>query len=837
MNGSAFRAVSRVAWRQAWRAKWRSLLVIAMVALPIAGLTGAAIIVRTATPTERERLVEAIGTADFNFWGQRVTEEQLLELLPSGTTIVSSGWLQVPPLVERNRITYFSVEEFDVPIDRAPLRGEYVVLAGRAATSPVEIAVHPDVLSEFGGEIGDEIQLRPNLILRITGTVARAGNLNESVAVLGPGTLASIGRNYRGQMTIDLPAGADLTSARRILQPLSNGSLFGAAEALSGGEHNERDATGGAFAATALLLLGTGLIAGAAFAVGARRQLRTLGLLGASGAEPRHVRATVLMGGVTLGLAGSLAGIVLGVTGSFVLHPRLSELAGRFVGPLEIPFAPVGGAVVLGTLAATLAALGPARSAARLSVNQALSRRTPPPRRPGRLAAVGLLGVAVGIPVATWATASSTEVVLTAGLATIVIGVLLAIPLLVTWTGRIAGHLPTLGRVATRDVSRHGRRTGTALAAASVALAIPVAIATVTLSDEAAQLEGMLYPNIAEDHLLVRGFGSGRAGVEAVHRAGDELREAYPDANVAAIVPAVALVEHNGRQRERWIVIEGPTQYLPDGGSYRTNGFLLVGGADLLRALHAEDGIEPLERGEIVGIGPGTVGTDSIAIYIDGRAGQRPYRDDLAATDAGETQYAAVAPSELSYVVSPERAAELGLRPSSDPWNRQVLLFRAAPPIDEHDVDAVRSVIQDDRNVGVTSRDDFSDDAGLVRTIATIAGMVLALAIVAVVVALLAAESRRDRAILVAVGAAPWTRRTVAGLYAAVVATLAGILGLLAGFFPTATLLFGQEGDYPIVVPWAVLGAVLVVAPAVAGGVGSLVSRQPKAAQLLRPIA
>lgn len=813
------------------------MLVVVMVALPIAGLSSAAIIVRTAIPTERERIVEAIGTAEFHFWNQRVTKQQLLTELPPGTTVVSSGWLQVPPIVERNRLIYFTVEEFNVPVDQPPVRGQYVVLDGRAAAGPGEIAVHPDVLSDFGVGIGDDMTLRPNLILRVTGTVARAGNIGAAVGVLGPGTLASIGRTYRGQTIIDLPLRANLASARTILEPLANGSLYGADEALSGGENNERDATGGAFAATALLLLGTGLIAGAAFAVGARRQLRTLGLLGAAGAEPRHVRATVLMAGVTLGLAGSLSGVLLGVAGSFLLHPHLSQLAGRFVGPVEIPIPALAGALFLGTLAATLAALGPARSAAKLSVNQALSRRTPPPRRPGRLAAAGLIGVVVGVVVTTGATASSSEVVLTGGLATIVIGFLVAIPLLVTWTGRIAGSLPTLARIATRDVARHGRRAGAALAAASIAIATPVAIATLTLSDEAAQADGIPYPYMAQDHLLVRGFVSAHAGVEAVQRAAEDLREAYPDASVAAIVPAVAIVERNGQQRERLIILEGPRQHLPDGGVYQTSGYLLVGGPDLLRALHAEDGIDALERGEIVGIGPGTVRTERVPIFIERKQKRGPYRDDLPATDAGETQYAAVGLTELNYVVSPERAADLGLQPSSDPWNRQVLLFRAPAPLDDDDVDSVRSVLEDDRLVGVTSLDDFSDDAGVVRIAATAVGMLLALAIVAVVVALLAAESRRDRAILVAIGAAPWTRRAVAGLYAAAVAILAGILGFLAGFFPTMTLLVGQVSDYPIVIPWAVLGAVLLGVPVVAGAVGALVSRQPRAAQLLRPIA
>jgi len=53
---------------------------------------------------------------------------------------------------------------------------------------------------------------------------------------------------------------------------------------------------GVARAGAAIALFGTGLIAAAAFVVGARRQRRLLGLIGAQGGEPRHIRATVRFG-------------------------------------------------------------------------------------------------------------------------------------------------------------------------------------------------------------------------------------------------------------------------------------------------------------------------------------------------------------------------------------------------------------------------------------------------------------------------------------------------------------------------------------------------------------
>ncbi|HEU4354361.1 MAG TPA: FtsX-like permease family protein, partial [Actinomycetota bacterium] len=113
---------------------------------------------------------------------------------------------------------------------------------------------------------------------------------------------------------------------------------------------------------------------------------------------------------------------------------------------------------------------------------------------------------------------------------------------------------------------------------------------------------------------------------------------------------------------------------------------------------------------------------------------------------------------------------------------------------------------------------------------------VLALAIVFVIVALVGAESRRDQAILIAVGGEPRIRRAVAGTRALVTAALAGLLAVPAGFLPAAVFRIAQERGYPIVVPWTTVGLVLIATPILAGVCTALVSRQPKAAELLRPV-
>lgn len=245
------------------------------------------------------------------------------------------------------------------------------------------------------------------------------------------------------------------------------------------------------FVGGALALFGTGLIAGAAIVVGARRQLRELGLVSAIGGERRHVLMVVVLGGTTLGAVGSIAGAVMGVLGAYLSHPFLDELVGHPVGPVKLNSLALIGAVAMGTAAATVAALAPARAVAKLSTLDALAGRTAAPRPPGRIAGLGLLVVLGGGVLTLIGTQTDDDIFQAGGFIAMLSGFLFSIPLLVTSLGRIAPRLPMAGRLATRDAARHGRRTGAAVAAAVIALSVPVATATYSLGRETFELQAV----------------------------------------------------------------------------------------------------------------------------------------------------------------------------------------------------------------------------------------------------------------------------------------------------------------------------------------------------------
>jgi FtsX-like permease family len=279
--------------------------------------------------------------------------------------------------------------------------------------------------------------------------------------------------------------------------------------------------------AGALALFMTGLIAAAAFVVGARRQLRELGLVGAVGGERRHVLAVVLLGGTTLGLAGSLLGALLGILVAYLSHPLLDDLVGHAIGPVQINYGVVIGTVAMGTGAATLAALAPARAAAKLSTVDALAGRSRAPQPPGRIAGAGLVVVVAGGALTAWGTRTDHDLLLAGGLIAMLSGFLLSIPLLVVLVGRSASRLPVTGRLAARDAARHGRRTGAAVAAAAIALSVPVAFSTYSSSVETFKRRTPL----GHDQLLIGQL----EGPDARNELVGDLEQEFPQARIVAL--------------------------------------------------------------------------------------------------------------------------------------------------------------------------------------------------------------------------------------------------------------------------------------------------------------
>jgi hypothetical protein len=115
--------------------------------------------------------------------------------------------------------------------------------------------------------------------------------------------------------------------------------------------------------------------------------------------------------------------------------------------------------------------------------------------------------------------------------------------------------------------------------------------------------------------------------------------------------------------------------------------------------------------------------------------------------------------------------------------------------------------------------------------------LVFTLLVVAIGLALSAAESREERDVLVAVGARPRTLRRVAGLKALGLAVAGAALAIPTGFVPvTLVIRAGASAGSvvkPVSFPWLTAGLLLVAVPLVAAAAAWLGSR---VAQWARPV-
>ena len=84
------------------------------------------------------------------------------------------------------------------------------------------------------------------------------------------------------------------------------------------------------------------LLAGPAFAVGARKQQRSLALMSAAGGTPVQSRRVVIGSAVVLGSVAAVLGVVLGIGLARALVPVVQSRSGSYLGPFDVPVAAPG---------------------------------------------------------------------------------------------------------------------------------------------------------------------------------------------------------------------------------------------------------------------------------------------------------------------------------------------------------------------------------------------------------------------------------------------------------------------------------------------------------------
>ncbi|NES12748.1 MULTISPECIES: FtsX-like permease family protein [Micromonospora] len=869
----SWRAALRIARREARRARGRTALVLAMITLPVLGLTFTAVSYDMAQLTRAEQLDRRLGAADVELrwvadsaqqqdaWGssywpageaesvpltRAVTADQVTSLLPAGSRVTRVRWWMSFEVPFGNRIRSLNARALDLtdPLARPLAR----LREGRRPTAPDEIAVSPRAQRRLDVRLGEPVRTADGTSYRVVGVVEFADDLGELV-VLPPAALRGPAGPVDDSWLVDLPGPADRALLDRLNQRgivvAGRVPLPGREETVTGRGLPDPEQAGNSLLVGGLGLLEVVLLVGPAFAVGVRRRRRDLALVAVAGGDAAHLRRIVLADGVVLGAGGAALGLLLGVGAAFAGRPLVEQylMSARSGGYRVFPSA-LAAIAAVAVLAGVLAALAPAWTAARQDVVAGLAGRRQPPRHRRRWLVLGVLLTAAGATVAALGSARTSPTVVLAGLILGELGLVFATPTLVGLLARAGRLLPLAPRLALRDASRNRSSAAPAISAVMAAVAGSVALGVYVAADDArgrAQWQpGMPPGNV----LLLRGGDLVDGALPPVREVADRVRAVLPDATVAplavpdcakrlskqdfclasAVLPAERRCPYRPgdtlTEADRTRALADPRCVRPfrdPTGLYQPTS---VDDGTALAALTHAPAAEIAAATRVLGAG-GVVVTDP-RLLVDGRVTVAVSHAAPAATAT------ATFPGYLlrgglpvdRLVLSPPAAAAVGLVGGQLGY----VIDTAGPPTaPERERLAVELAPLAALNVEV-EEEHRTDQRPLLLLLSAGAGLIT-LGAAGVATGLAAAEGRRDLATLAAVGADPRVRRLLSICQAGVIAVLGSVLGLAAGLGSAAIILVSlnsryaqawpAQEPYPLVVPGLTV-AVLAVVPLVA---------------------
>ncbi|MFF2007662.1 FtsX-like permease family protein [Streptomyces sp. NPDC058195] len=938
-------AALRIARRDALRAKGRSALVIAMIALPVLGVTALDVTYRSTEPTTAEKLTADMGAADARFSDQQIGGA--IEQLPDGNMYerveedppeTGSGSrpepgqepepepaadisaslpkdaraisMQSAPADVTTKYGVTSTDIREIRTSDALVRGMIDLVRGDYPHGTGEMAATEPFLKATGLDIGSSTTVRNSgRTYRITGVVEEPAALGTEVLYADPGAViapwqAAAARDKKvlppntrpKDWLVKSPEGAGVTwpdilranesgilvtSRQVVLDPPPDSEVPLARKGRPSYGDPSEELSIALVTVLAMTVLEVVLLAGPAFAVGARRSRRQLGLLGTCGGDRRHVRAVVLSGGLVLGGAGAVSGVVAGIGLTTVFRPMIEEWAGRRFVSLDLRPTELLAIAALGLVTGLLAACAPAIAASRRPVLESLTGRRGVRRSSRVLPVLGCCVLVLGTAVALYGGTSGNATLIAGGSVTAELGLLACIPVLVGLLGRLGRRLPLSPRMALRDAARNRGRTAPAVAAVMAAVAGSVAIATY-MSSSAAEQEFDYVPTMAEGTIVLSAAYSTEA----------DIIDRLPQARTA-VERNLAVTGRRADYQRVWAGSDcnlygdeeagcGSLELVTPSGKGHACPLTGKGSAELAARLSADAHKKLMRSPACLALrSPVTLfssNTSSIVVGDAALLGVHAKLDDPAAAKAlaagtpvllnqayaksGEVTLKAVhqysdrdkenralhpgkprtttdrikvyvAPAKYAAtpgvtMIMPQRTADrLGLH--SAPAGS---VYTAAHAPTSAENQRTRAVI-DQAGGGIW----VQAESGPLRTadakllILTLFAGVVTLGAAAIATGLAKADAEADLSTLSAVGAPPGVRRRLSGFQCLVVALTGVVLGTLAGVVPAVALRLVDLGDAlaamrqfpmesaytPIVLPWGTLGVIVVVVPLLAG--------------------
>jgi len=230
---SSWAAALRIARRDAWRAKGRSALVIAMIALPVLGVSAIDVLVRTDELSPEQAATRLMGAADavlsdsglasFDQFGvQGVAGRErpggsavdLTTGLPPGSRVLPDasvqGRVSVPGLATSATLRELA---YDDPL----AAGLYLQVAGRVPAGPGEVVVTTGLAQRLGVGVGSQVVLRADgPAATVVGTVTDGSSRTARTALLAAGTLDGADEQVQRSALVDVPGTLDADVVRAV---------------------------------------------------------------------------------------------------------------------------------------------------------------------------------------------------------------------------------------------------------------------------------------------------------------------------------------------------------------------------------------------------------------------------------------------------------------------------------------------------------------------------------------------------------------------------------------------------------------------------------------------
>jgi putative ABC transport system permease protein len=535
----------------------------------------------------------------------------------------------------------------------------------------------------------------------------------------------------------------------------------------------------------------------------------------------------MLTNGAVVGTLAAVMGTIAGLGLWLVFAPMLESAVDHRIDRLSLPWVLIAMAGLVAIAGATAAAWWPGRTVARLPVLLALSGRPPKPR-PARHSAIAAAAlIAVGIGCLALSDRDSPQLII-AGLLATILGSLLLGPLAIRTFSAVAGRVSIAPRLALRDLARYQARSGAALAAVTLALGIAATVVVIASAEEAKRASEP--PSLSDRQIRVYLGPSEDRTLTPADAPAQLDRFAAAARRVAAQLDRATVVPlRKAREPGAPYMTVGNTRFLPtieitksfrtgEGKSYRSQSEAYVATPAVL---------------EYLGIDPATInpGTDFL---VDRRVTTKDLvipsftsRREIAVTnvqkiDTGGHLFGAESGRTPPFFITLNGLRRHGWTQIPGGW-----LVQSSRPLTSDQIADARDAAAEAGLTIETKRK--SNPPTEVMAIATAAGALLALAILAMTVGLIRGESAGDLRTLTAAGATSRIRRTLTATTAGALALLGAILAV-AGAYVVLTALYHDDLGYLSDVPVLYLALAVIGVPLAAAAAGWLVAgREPAA--------